>query len=85
MVAPSNISGHTVKGFTSMLITNLDDTNTLYFGGNIDNTNYQTQGVPILAGEKLTVDFKQMALSGFTYKLFSPNNINFSVCYMYIE
>lgn len=85
MVAPSNISGHTVKGYTSMVITNLDDTNALYFGGNIDNSNYQTQGVPILAGEKLTIDFKQLAQSGFTYKLFSPNNVNFSVCYMYVE
>ena len=85
MVAPSNISGHTVKGYSSMVITNLDDTNALYFGGNIDNSNYQTQGVPILAGEKLTIDFKQLAQSGFTYKLFSPNNVNFSVCYMYVE
>lgn len=85
MVAPSNISGHIVKGYMSMVITNLDDTNTLYFGGNIDGSNYQTQGVPILAGEKLTVDFKQLAQSGFTYKLFSPDNIKFSVCYMYVE
>ena len=85
MVAPSNISGHIPKGYMSMVITNLDDTNVLYFGGNIDSSNYQTQGVPILAGEKLTIDFKQIAQSGFAYKLYSPNNINFSVCYMYVE
>ena len=85
LVAPSNISGHIPKGYSSMVITNLDDTNTLYFGGNIDDSNYQTQGVPILAGEKLTIDFKQLAQPGFTYKLYSPNNVNFSVCYMYVE
>ena len=85
MVAPSNISGHIPKGYSSMVITNLDDTNTLYFGGNINSSNYQTQGIPILAGEKLTIDFKQLAQSGFTYKLYSPNDINFSVCYMYVE
>ena len=85
MVAPSNISGHIPKGYMSMVITNLDNNNTLYFGGNIDNSNYQTQGVPILAGEKLTIDFKQLAQSGFAYKLYSPNNVNFSVCYMYVE
>lgn len=85
MVAPSNISGHIPKGYSSMVVTNLDDTNALYFGGNIDSSNYQTQGVPILAGEKLTIDFKQLAQSGFTYKLYSPNNVNFSVCYMYVE
>lgn len=85
MVAPSNISGHIPKGYTSMVITNLDDTNALYFGGNIDSSNYNTQGIPILAGEKMTIDFKQLAQSGFTYKLYSPNNVNFSVCYMYVE
>lgn len=85
MVAPNNISGHIPKGYTSMVITNLDDTNALYFGGNIDSSNYNTQGIPILAGEKMTIDFKQLAQSGFAYKLYSPNNVNFSVCYMYVE
>lgn len=84
LVIPSNIGGHDVKGVSSILITNLGNNNeVIYFGGNIDNSNYQTQGVPILTGEKLAIDFKQLAKSGMAYKLFSPNNVNYSVCYLY--
>lgn len=84
LVIPSNIGGHDVKGVSSILITNLGNNDEIiYFGGNIDNSNYQTQGVPILTGEKLAIDFKQLAKSGMAYKLFSPNNVNYSVCYLY--
>lgn len=84
VVLPNIISGNTVKGFSSVLITNLDNTNPMYFGL-IDTSNYQDVGVPILAGEKLSIDFKTLAKTGMSFNLFSPNNVKYSVCYLYTE
>lgn len=82
---PTNISGHNVKGFSSILISNLDNTNTLYFGQNVNSSNYQTVGVPINAGEKFSIDFKTLALGGYGFTLFSPDSVNYSICYLYTE
>lgn len=85
IILPTNIDGHDVKGYSSVLISNLDNNKTLYFGLNIDSTNYQTIGVPIMAGEKLTIDFKTLAVGNTRFTLFSPDNINYSVCCLYTE
>lgn len=82
---PTNISGHNVKGYSSILISNLDNTNTLYFGLNVNSSNYQTVGVPINAGEKFSIDFKTLASGGYGFTLFSTDNVNYSICYLYTE
>lgn len=79
----STLNGQTVKGISSILITNLDSTNTLYVGNNFDTSNYNTVATPILAGEKLTIDFKQMAKAPFSFLVFSPNDVNYQVSVVY--
>ena len=79
----STLNGQTVKGISSILITNLDSTNTLYVGNNFGTGNYNTVATPILAGEKLTIDFKQMAKAPFSFLVFSPNDVNYQVSVVY--
>lgn len=80
---PSTIDGNTVKGYTSILITNLDNSNDLFFGNINDIADINTC-IPIGAGEKFTVEFKPQAKS-MTFSLASLGNVNFqySVLYTY--
>ena len=79
----STLNGQTVKGISSILITNLDNTNTLYIGNNFGTGNYNKVATPILAGEKLTIDFKQMAKAPFGFNVFSPNNVDYQISVVY--
>lgn len=81
LTIPSTIDGYTVKGITSILITNLDTTNDLFFG-DIDNVSDINNCTPIGAGEKMTIDFKPQAIS-FPFSLASLNNVNFQYTILY--
>ena len=79
----ATLNGQTVKGISSILITNLDNTNTLYIGNNFGTGNYNKVATPILAGEKLTIDFKQMAKAPFGFNVFSPNSVDYQISVVY--
>ena len=81
---PTTINTDTVKGVSSIIIANLDNVNTLYFGDSIDSTNYQDKGIPIFAGEKFSIDFKTLCKGGSSgFSLYSPDNVKFSTCMIY--
>lgn len=78
---PTTIDGHTVKGIKSIIISNLDNSNELYFGniGNISDLNLCT---PINAGEKFNIDFSPLGKS-FTFTLASSDSINYQYNVLY--
>lgn len=78
---PQTIDGNTVKGFVSLLITNLDSSDTLYFG-NIDDIGDINKCVPIGAGEQFSVEFKPIANS-FVFTLATTGNINYQYALLY--
>lgn len=78
---PQTIDGHDVTGISSILITNLDSTNDLFFG-NINDIADINNCTPILAGEKLSIEFNPLAIS-MVFSLTSTNNINFQYTILY--
>lgn len=79
---PTTIDGRTVLGVSSILITNLDSTNDLFFG-NIDDISDINDCTPISAGEKLSIDCNPFAVS-FGFTLASTQNVNFQYTIQYI-
>lgn len=80
---PTTIDGRTVTGICSILITNLDTTNDLYFG-NIDNIADVGDCTPISAGEKLSVPFNPSGVSfSFTLASISGGNYQYTIQYTY--
>ena len=78
---PQTIDGRTVTGFVSIIITNLDTSKEIYFGNITDISDISTC-TPILAGEKLSIDFKPIGAS-FVFSLASTDNINFQYSILY--
>ena len=78
---PQTIDGRTVLGVSSILITNLDNSNDLFFG-NIDNISDLGICCPINAGEKYSIDFKPLSQS-FQFSLASLNSVNYQYCVLY--
>lgn len=71
------------KSIKSILITNLDNNHNLYFGKNFNNSTYQNKALPILAGEKLSIDFNPIAKLPYNFLLYSPDNIKYQITTSY--
>lgn len=68
------------KSYTSLIITNLDNTNELYFG-NISDISDIAKCIPINAGEKFSVEFKPRCKS-FSFTLASSNSVNYQYSFL---
>ncbi|MBR2240829.1 MAG: hypothetical protein IJ890_05570 [Clostridia bacterium] len=79
------LNGKTVKGIKSIIISNLDNNHTLYYGTNINAGNYLTNAGRIEAGEKLSIDFNPQAKAPYDFTLYTPNSIDvqYSVLFSY--
>ena len=85
ITVPQVIDGRTVKGISSIIISNLDNSHDLFFG-NIDDIINIALCTTINAGEKFTIDFKPQTNS-FVFTLASTNNVNYqyNILYSYTE
>ena len=81
----STLNSKTVKGIKSIIISNLDNNHTLYFGSNITVSNYLTHGGRIEAGEKLSIDFNPQAKAPYDFTLYTPYSVDYqySVLFSY--
>lgn len=79
----TTLNSHTVKGIKSILLSNLDTTNTLYFGKEFTISNYSDIATSILAGEKLSIDFNPQAIAPFEFTLFSTNNVKYQASVLF--
>lgn len=81
----NTLNGKTVKGIKSIIISNLDNNHTLYYGTSINAGNYLTKAGRIEAGEKLSVDFNPQAKAPYDFTLYTPNSIDvqYSVLFSY--
>lgn len=78
---PQTIDGRTVKGITSVLITNLDSSHDLFFG-DIDDIANINNCTPIGAGEKFSIDFEPACIS-LEFSLASLQSVNFQYTILY--
>lgn len=85
VIINNTLNGKTVKGIKSIIISNLDTTNTLYYGTGINSGNYLTKAGRIEAGEKLSIDFTPQAKPLYDFTLYTPYSIDFqySVLFSY--
>lgn len=69
----------------SIIISNNSQNGTLYIGNtsDFDGTNYQTYGMPILAGEKFSMDFNPLAKDNISFKMGTPDNVDYSIMIKY--
>lgn len=79
------LNGKTVKGIKSIIISNLDNNHTLYYGTGVTASNYLTKAGRIEAGEKLSIDFNPQAKALYDFTLYTPNSIDvqYSVLFSY--
>lgn len=82
---PTTLNSKSVKGIKSIILSNLDNNNTLYYGTGINSGNYQTNAGQILAGEKLSIDFNPQAKAPYSFTIYAPNSIDYqySVLFSY--
>ena len=78
---PQIIDGRTVKGITSILITNLDNSHDLFFG-DIDDISNINNCTPIGAGEKFSIEFEPACIS-LVFSLASTNSVNYQYTILY--
>ena len=78
---PQIIDGRTVKGITSIIITNLDNSHDLYFG-NIDDISNINDCTPIGAGEKFSIVYEPACIS-MVFTLASTHSVNFQYTILY--
>lgn len=85
LLISNSLNGKTVKGIKSVLISNLDTTETLYVGNSFGTGNYNTKATPVYAGEKFSLDFNPMAIAPYSILLYSVNSCKFqySVSFTY--
>lgn len=85
VLVSDTLNGKTVKGIKSIIISNLDNNHTLYYGTGINAGNYLTKAGRIEAGEKLSIDFNPQAKAPYDFTLYTPNSIDvgYSVLFSY--
>lgn len=81
----STLNSKTVKGIKSIILSNLNNNHTLYYGTNINAGNYLTKAGRIEAGEKLSIDFNPQAKAPYDFTIYSPDSVDYqySVLFSY--
>lgn len=77
------IDGNNVKGISSILISNNDNSDIMYFGNNFTITDYSQKATAINPAEKLSLNFNPLCKAPFTFKLFATNNIDYQITVSY--
>lgn len=79
----SPLNSKTVKGIKSIILANLDNNNTLYYGTGVNSGNYLTKAGRIEAGEKLSIDFNPQAKAPYDFMIYSPNSIDYQISVLF--
>lgn len=79
------LNSKSVKGIKSIILSNMDNNNTLYFGTGITSINYLTKAGRIEAGEKLSIEFNPQSKAPYVFTIYAPNSVDYqySVLFSY--
>ena len=75
----NSLNGHSVKGLNSILLSNVDSVEPLYFGKDFTALNYSAKALKIDCGEKFEINFNPLANAPYSFLLYSANNCNYQL------